>query len=305
MPFWMYQSSFPWTDTRGYLSDQSRLWLNALFKTVTTEGEGPVQLGGDIGGTSATPIVIGLQGRPVASTVPTNGQVLAWSSTNNDWEPKAAATGTVTSVGLAAPPEFTVSGSPVTGSGTLTLNKANQNAGTVYAGPASGGAAAPGFRALQLTDLPVGTGTVTSVGLSAPTEFTISGSPVISSGTLTLTKANQNANTFWGGPSTGSPASPTFRTIGSADLPNATSGAAGSIRLTQDLGGTATTPTVIGLQTRAVASIAPADGQLLTWVAANNDWEPKGVPTSNLSVKGVLVGLVNVSPILVNGKAIS
>lgn len=62
--------------------------------------------------------------------------------------------GTVTSVALAASSEFTVSGSPITGSGTLTLNKANQSANTVWAGPTSGGAATPGFRSLVVNDIP-------------------------------------------------------------------------------------------------------------------------------------------------------
>lgn len=66
------------------------------------------------------------------------------------------APGTVTSVALTAPAEFTVSGSPVTTSGTLAFTKANQSANQVWAGPTSGAAAAPGFRALDVRDLPVG-----------------------------------------------------------------------------------------------------------------------------------------------------
>jgi hypothetical protein len=62
--------------------------------------------------------------------------------------------GSVTSVALSAPAEFTVSGSPVTTSGTLTFSKANQSANLVYAGPSSGGAAAPTFRSLVQADLP-------------------------------------------------------------------------------------------------------------------------------------------------------
>ncbi len=64
-------------------------------------------------------------------------------------------TGTVTSVTLTVPTEFSVSGSPVTGSGTLAVSKANQTANTIYAGPTSGGAAAPTFRAQVFADLPV------------------------------------------------------------------------------------------------------------------------------------------------------
>jgi hypothetical protein len=154
MNLWQYQSQLRWADTNGMLTDQSRLWLNTLFKTVTTAGAGPVQLGGDIGGTSVKPIVIGLQGKAVSAALPTNGQVLAWSSTNNDWEPKTAAAGSVTSVGLAMPPEFTVTGSPVTAAGTLTAAKASQNANTFWGGPASGAPAAPVFRALAAADIP-------------------------------------------------------------------------------------------------------------------------------------------------------
>jgi hypothetical protein len=64
--------------------------------------------------------------------------------------------GSVTSVGLAAPSIFTVSGSPVTASGTLTFSLNTQSANLVFAGPSSGGAAAPAFRALASADLPVG-----------------------------------------------------------------------------------------------------------------------------------------------------
>jgi hypothetical protein len=73
-------------------------------------------------------------------------------SSYTDWRVPSA--GTVTSVGLSMPAEFTVSGSPVTSSGTLTATKATQSVNSVYAGPSSGGAAAPAFRALVQADLP-------------------------------------------------------------------------------------------------------------------------------------------------------
>lgn len=61
----------------------------------------------------------------------------------------------VTSVALAAPGIFTVSGSPVTSSGALTFSLNAQAANTFFAGPASGGSSAPGFRAIVPADLPV------------------------------------------------------------------------------------------------------------------------------------------------------
>jgi hypothetical protein len=72
----------------------------------------------------------------------------------------ALPTGTVSSVGLSMPAIFNVSGSPVTGSGTLTASLANESANLVFAGPSSGGAAAPTFRALVAADLPTLTGYV-------------------------------------------------------------------------------------------------------------------------------------------------
>jgi hypothetical protein len=65
-----------------------------------------------------------------------------------------------------------------------------------------------------------GAGTVTSVGLSAPNIFTVSGSPVVSSGTLTLTAASQAANTVWAGPQSGSPGTPAFRALVDNDIPD-------------------------------------------------------------------------------------
>lgn len=64
-----------------------------------------------------------------------------------------------------------------------------------------------------------GLGTVTSVGLSLPTSvFDVTGSPVTSSGTLTATFDNQAANTVFAGPASGSPDTPTFRTLSGADV---------------------------------------------------------------------------------------
>lgn len=92
---------------------------------------------------------------------PVAGQIYFNTTTNkfriysgSGWDELGTGSGTVTSVALSVPGEFSVSGSPVTSSGTLTVSKANQNANIVYAGPSSGGAAAPAFRALVANDIP-------------------------------------------------------------------------------------------------------------------------------------------------------
>lgn len=75
--------------------------------------------------------------------------------------------GSVTSVALSLPNIFTVSGSPVTTNGTLAASLANQSANLLFAGPSSGAAAAPSFRALVVEDIPeLSTSKLTSGTLS-------------------------------------------------------------------------------------------------------------------------------------------
>jgi uncharacterized protein (TIGR02145 family) len=62
-------------------------------------------------------------------------------------------------------------------------------------------------------------GTVTSVGLSLPDIFSLSGSPITTTGTLTATLASQTANQIFASPNASSGA-PTFRTLVNADIPN-------------------------------------------------------------------------------------
>lgn len=82
----------------------------------------------------------------------TSGQVPTWNGTA--WAPSTpAGAGTVTSVGLSLPNIFNVTGSPVTGSGTLTATFTTQTAGTVLAAPTNNNAA-PSFRALVASDIP-------------------------------------------------------------------------------------------------------------------------------------------------------
>jgi hypothetical protein len=68
--------------------------------------------------------------------------------------PPGTSGGSVTSVALTMPAEFSVSGSPVTSAGTMAVSKATQAANLVYAGPSTGSAAAPAFRALVAADVP-------------------------------------------------------------------------------------------------------------------------------------------------------
>ncbi len=101
--------------------------------------------------------------------------------------------GSVTSVALSLPSFITVSGSPVTTSGTLTGTLATQSANRIFSGPTSGSAAAPTFRALVAADIP-SLSYVTSVTLSTGTTGLTGGSTITSSGTWTLAGTLNIAN---------------------------------------------------------------------------------------------------------------
>lgn len=160
---------------------------------------------------------------PLISPLTTKGDVWVWSTTNarlavgGDGSVLTAdsaqstglkwanpSNGTVSSVALSEGVLFTVSGSPVTTTGTLTLTLKSAAANNVFAGPTTGASAAPAFRALVAGDIP---GTLANTTIPTLT---------ISTG---ITYPNQTANFVWAGPTTGSAAAPAFRALVAADIP--------------------------------------------------------------------------------------
>jgi hypothetical protein len=138
-----------------------------------------------------------------------------------------------------------------------------------------------------------GSGTVTSVGLSAPAMFTVTGSPVTSSGTLALGLASQTANQFLAAPD-GSNGAPSFRAMVADDVPSLDASKIGSGQLGISRGGTgaATSSTArsnlglaIGTDVQAhdallddIAAITPTKGDLL--VTDGTDLLALGVGTN-------------------------
>lgn len=124
-------------------------------------------------------------GSPVNGTLRYNTQTAVFEGyANNAWGSIAAGTG-VTSVGLAMPADFTVSGSPVTSVGTLTAAWASQAANLVFSSP-NGSSGTPGFRALVNADLPNSGVTATTYGsASAVPVFAVNAKGVITSVTDT------------------------------------------------------------------------------------------------------------------------
>lgn len=107
---------------------------------------------------------------------------------NNGTATGFGSSGTVTTFSAGAlSPLFTTAVANPTSTPSLTFTLSNAGQNTFLAGPSSGGSGAPSYRAMTLADLPSGTGTVTSVGMSVPSFLSIAGSPITTSGTLALT----------------------------------------------------------------------------------------------------------------------
>lgn len=129
-----------------------------------------------------------------------------------------------------------------------------------------------------------GTGTVTSVGLTMPAEFGVASSPVTASGVIAVSKANQNANIIYAGPSSGAAAAPAFRSIVVADVPTlnqSTTGNAATSTTAGNLSGTPTLPNGTSAATQAahdnsskLANTAYAD-RVIAW-----DFDNKAAPIS-------------------------
>lgn len=159
----------------------------------------------------------------------------------------------VTYVGLSVPSILSLTGSPVTSSGTFAIGLNSQTQNTIFAAP-NGSTGIPTFRSLVLADLPsipfssitstptslTGygitdaytktqsdalyapisiSGSIRTVGLALPSIFTVNNSPLTGpGGTISGVLTSQTQNTFFAAPN-GSTGTPTFRTIVLADLP--------------------------------------------------------------------------------------
>jgi hypothetical protein len=164
-----------------------------------------------VGTPASTTTAAGLNiGQGSTPTSPNNGDIWITSAgmyaqvNGGTVGPFGTGGGGVTSVGLALPAIFTVTGSPVTASGTLTGTLATQTANYVWAGPTTGAAAAPTFRALVAADLP--SSVITGSGTSGELVYwngteTVTGSSTLRYTTgagVTCNQPNTTATETWG-----------------------------------------------------------------------------------------------------------
>jgi hypothetical protein len=159
----------------------------------------------------------------------------------------AAGSGSVTSVTFTG--DGTVlSSTPslaVTTSGTVTAALATQSANVVLAGPATGSAANPTFRALVAADLATQSANVVLAGPATGS----AANPTFRA-LVAADLATQSANVILAGPATGSAANPTFRALVAADLPT----------------------TGINIASHFGAIMADTDGATITFNLGTSDW---------------------------------
>lgn len=164
---------------------QSGIPGSAISGQLIAGSGGPLPPGGNTG-SGYTP---GAHSHPLAELDQdgaSDGDVITWDAGAGAWVADAPAGG-VSSVGLVMPSAlFDVAGSPITTTGTLTVTLDTQSASTFFAGPTSGGAAAPAFRPIIGTDIPLNANEV-AWGAVATDTLTSSGGLTFSGGSAILT----------------------------------------------------------------------------------------------------------------------
>ena len=135
-----------------------------------------------------------------------------------------------------------------------------------------------------------GGGTVTSVGLIAPSIFTVSGSPVTGSGTLAFSLNSEPANTFFAAPN-GSSGNPSFRLIVPADIPT----------LNQNTTGTAANITATSNSTLTTLSSLSLPGSQVIGNIAGNAANITATSNSTLTTLSNLVSIGTITTGIWNG----
>lgn len=241
-----------------------------LFEVITRSGSTANPFGVLAGGNNSLTINTSgawLLGSSLVSG--SSGQVLIsnGSSQAPSWLTLSAGTGIsyssgtisntgVTSVALSdgsTTPIYTISGSPVTTTGTLTFSLNTQSANKVFAGPSSGSAAQPSFRSLVVADLPTSIPNAnlanSSVTVTAGTGLSGGGSVSLGS-SITLTNAGVTS----------------LATAGTYAGALTLSGSTGAVTITPNLFSTATTTAgVVPGSNGSTTNFLRGDG---TWAAA-------------------------------------
>lgn len=157
----------------------------------------------------------------------TNGYVLTTNGDGTTNWTSFSGTGTVTNVSVTSNNGITSSVANPTGAAALTLGLGDitptkVNGYTLPAVIAGNAGKVLTTDATGITSwISAGTGTVTSVGLTMPSIFAVTSSPITTLGTIDAALNTQVMNRVFAGPTSGSDAVPTFRALTDADIPDA------------------------------------------------------------------------------------
>jgi len=210
------------------------------------------------------------------------GTYLAWNGSAFVWT-TAGSSGTVTSVGVSSNGTYasalSIGSSPVTSSGTITITPNIFTASTPGVVTSSGGGTANFLRADgSWATPPSGSGTVTSVAVSsANAAISVSGSPVTSSGTITITPNNFTSSNPGVVPGSGGGTSNFLRADGTWTTPPSS-------------GGTVTSVAVSGGSTGLTTSGGPVTGTGTITLAGTLNVASGGTGAGTQTANGVLLG---------------
>ena len=187
--------------------------------------------------------------------------------------------GTVTSVGLVAGPGMQISGGPITSNGNITVT----NTGVTRINAGSGIAISSGNGNITISAAALG-GTVTSVGVSS-SQLVVTGSPVVSSGTIAI---ELPASPSFTGTTTTSNLSVSGRAVlsGSEEL---ASGAAANLLVTASYFTTVAAETAtlaVGTPGQIKTFMMVADGGDMVITVTNAGWKTSGTGTMTFSAIG-------------------
>lgn len=254
-----------------YACNPANTWIvegNSLSVTSNTANEvlssngSSIQwlaLGGDVSGAPAGLTVNRLQGRSVSNTAPSSGQVLQWNAAASQWQPAPAQAGN-SSYAFTAQVSLTIPGT-VHQFGTANLvvecydNSTPpqrvepdkiQITPTTYDVTVNFSTAQTGYCVVN----GAGTASVGGGGSAVGSVFGRTGAVTAQAGDYAFSQISGS--------------------VGSSQLP-----AAGG-----DVSGALTAATVTGIQNRAVANAAPANGQALVWNSGASAWQPGTVSGS-------------------------
>jgi Repeat of unknown function (DUF5907) len=246
-------------------------------------GGGSLTLAGDLGGSATTQTVIGLEGRPLSAATPAANQVLTWNG--SAWAPaNAAAAGVQLAQDLGgsavAPKVVGLQGSPVSSALPSSPSQFLGWSGTQWT-PVQ-----PSFSNIS--------------GVATQSQL-----PAFSG--IGACPANQFASTLNQGAAP-TCAQPSFSslsgTVTPGQLPAASGTAQGALVLAKDLGGTAASPQVVGLQGSPVAPTPPSNNQVLTWTGTA--WTPQASASGGAQIAQDLGGTLSAPKVVgLQGYAVS